>query len=248
MECAGCCTALGPPYTARRVLRLIGWFVLVLVVLQVLRLVPGIGRIFDVPLLGFWLAAIVVAAVGAFGAERLARSRRLKSQIRSLGQTDTPHNRGKLGAVLLANGRAREALPHLEAAARGEPERLEWRYREAGARAALGDPRGAASVLRQVVAQDEDHAFGAALLKLAEAELASRDAAASLAAVERYERSRGTTPESAYRRGLALKAAGERDAAARAFDEVATSARHVAKAQRLAASGFAWRARLARWF
>jgi hypothetical protein len=72
------------------------------------------------------------------------------------------------------------------------------------------------------------------------------EGAAALAAVERVERSHGPTPESAYRRGLALRSLGRRSEARAAFAEVPRAAAQVARYQRGDARRWQARATLAR--
>ena len=61
-----------------------------------------------------------------------------------------------------------------------------------------------------------------------------------------FERFHGPTPESAYRRGRALKALGRRDEAGSAFEEVATLAKQSAKYQKKDSAGWVMRAWFAR--
>ena len=81
-------------------LRLAGFFVATLVVLHFLRQVPVIGQVFDIPILGFWGAAILVSAAASKLADAALRRRRLSHRLRDLGHVETPHNQGKLGTLL----------------------------------------------------------------------------------------------------------------------------------------------------
>lgn len=227
-------------------LRLLGFFVLVLVVLQLLRLVPVLGVPFRIPLLGFWLSAILVGAgLSKLAADALDR-RRQRALERRLGAVDTPHNRGKLGTLLLTQGRAARALPHLEAAAAGESETAEWHYRLGIARLALRRNAEALAAFERAAALDPDHAYGAVWLRLAEAARANGDPERALEVLGRFERERGATPESAFRRGRALRSAGRRGEARAAFAEVPALARGLAAYQRKDAVGWVARAFLAR--
>jgi len=187
------------------VLQLVGFFLLTFAVLSVLRLVPGLGELFRIPLLGFFLAAILVSAVFArMGSAALDR-RRLRNAASQLGAVETPHNQGKLGSLLLAQGRARPAAECLARAVAGEPESLEWRYRYGIALLRSGRPSEAARELAQVAARDEEYAYGEMLLRLSEAEQDADQPARALEALDRHQRCQGDTPESLYRRALALR-------------------------------------------
>ena len=228
------------------VVRLVGFFLAVFALLAVLRQVPIVASIVSVPFLGFWVSAALVSLAAAKGGALLVDRRRDADLVRRLGAVDTPHNRGKLGSHFLARGRWRRALAHLEAAAAGEPEVAEWHFRLGQARLARGDAAGARAALAAAVELEEGHAYGQALLRLAEAELAAQDAPASLATLERYERNHGPSPESAYRRGRALQRLGRKDEARAALGEVGELARTAARYQRREGASWLWRAFLAR--
>ena len=228
-------------------LRLAGFFVLVLLALAVLRELPLVGRVFRVPLLGFWLTAILVSvAASKLAADALDR-RRQRALARSLGSVETPRNQGKLGALLLAQGHARRAVPPLERAVAGEPDSVEWHYRLGLARLSTGDAAGATSALARAVEMNEEHAYGAARLRLAEARAKAGDPEGALEDLRRFEASHGPNPESAYRRGAVLRRLGRRDEARGAFDEVRRLGRDLAGYQRSGATGWILRASLARW-
>jgi len=227
-------------------LRLLGFFVLVLVARFVLGYVPVVGGFLRATgFFGLWITAILVG----FGLSQLGtlflRRRRDRANMRALAAVDSPHNHGKLGALLLAQGRLRRALVHLEAAAAGEAEVAEWHYRLGATRLALGRPAEALPELERAVEIDEEHAYGAALMRLAEARAATGAQAEALADFERLERNHGPSPESAFRRGAALKALGRKDEARSAFAEVAELARHAARYQRREAGLWVVRARIA---
>lgn len=227
-------------------LRLIGFFLLVFVVMLVLREVPVIGAAFEIPLFGFYLAAIVVSVVGARLAVRAtdrARQRRLE---RELGNVDTPYNRGKLGLLLLQQGRSEAAVPHLEAALAADPESEEFRYRLALALIGAHDPTRAASLLGDLVATNEDYAYGGALLALSAARVEMGSGRAAIEAVDQFERSFGQTPESCYRRGRALRAVGDRTGSAHAFALIGSVASKLPAYQRRAAASWWLKAKLAR--
>jgi hypothetical protein len=125
-------------------MRLLGYFVVVLLALHLLRLLPFVGAIFDVPILGFWGAAILVSLVASKATATAMDTRKLSRRIRDLGHVDTPHNQGKLGSLLAGERRFRRALPHLERAVAGEPDVAEWRYRLGCALLGSGCPKPSA--------------------------------------------------------------------------------------------------------
>jgi len=226
------------------VLRLLGFFVAVVVALNVRQRVRVIGGFFH-GFLGFWLAAIGLSvAFSRLSAVWLAR-RRLQQQIAALGHVDNPHVRGKRGVLLLACGRAARALPDLEEAARGEPEVVEWRYRLGLARLQLGAAAEAASDLAQAAAMAPEHAYGGVQLALASAEQANGRVEKALAAIDTFESAHGATPESAYRRGVLFKRLGRAQEARASFSSVSGLYAQTPRFQRRAQSPWLWRARFA---
>jgi len=214
------------------VLRLAGYVLAVFALIWVLRFVPGLGWLFSIPFLNFFLAAAILSAGIGWWTSRAVERRRARRVEREFGAVDTPHNQGKLGAHLLAAGRARQAVPHLARAAAGEPDRAEWHYRLGAARLAVGEANAAVLDLERAVETDPEHAFGAPWLRLSEARLASGDAQAALQAAEQFERHYGPTAESAFRRGQGLRALGRRDEARAAFGSVSELARTHARGVR----------------
>jgi tetratricopeptide (TPR) repeat protein len=226
------------------VLRLAGYILSVFALLWLLRLLPGVGDVFQVPFLGFFLAAAILSAlVGGWTAWAVTR-RKTRNLEREFGAVETPHNQGKLGVLLLNAGRVRRALPHLERAAEGESDRAEWHYRLGVARLSLGDAHAAVLAFERALATDPEHAFGAPRLRLAEARLASNDAQGSLEAAQEFERWHGPTAESAFRTGAALRALGRRDESRRAFRRVAELAVVHSRGVRREGTGLAAKA----WF
>ena len=229
-------------------LRLLGFFVVVFVALIVLRQLPFVGGIFQIPFVGFYLAAIVVSLVSARLGTRLVDRRKLQKSVSSLGEVDTPHNRGKLGALLAGQGKHREALPHLDVAWEHEDDVAEWAYRVGRSRLSLGDREGAAAALARAVELDEEHGYGEALRRLAEALTQAGAPDDALTRLERHDVIYGETPESAYLRGRAHQWLGDREAAKAAFAKAPGLVAGVAKYQREGARTWAMRARLAGWF
>jgi len=232
--------------TMRSVLRLAGYFLLVFALLAILRQLPWIGGLFR-GLLGFWIAVILFSAFAARMSQVLIVRRRLQAQMRALEGVDSPHNRGKLGSLLLAHGRARAALPQLERAVAGEPETLEWRYRRGLALAQLGRTHEAERELAAVAEVDEEYGYGSVQLQLARLRLEAGDGEGALAALDRFEANHGPNPESAYRRGLALRKLGRREEARASLRSVSRLARGAAHFQRQQNRGWVLRALLARW-
>jgi predicted Zn-dependent protease len=226
------------------VLRFLGFLVLVWVVHRFL-FVPVFGY---VPLVGFWATAIVVGLVLKSAGGRLADGARSRAAERELLATDSPYQRGKLGSLLASRGSWRAATPHLEQALEGDPDTIEWPYRLGQAYLRTGRAEEALPLLERVVERDEEHGYGAAMLVLAETRAACGDDAGSLELLERLERNHGVSPESAYRRGAALKRLGRKDEARSALAEVGTAASEAAGAQRRGAAAWQFRALLARLF
>ena len=221
-------------------LRLVGFFVATLVVLHLLRQVPVIGQVFDIPILGFWGAAILVSAAASKLADAALRRRRMHRRLRDLVHVETPHNQGKLGSLLAGEGRYREAIPHLERAVSGEPTVAEWRYRLGCALLRTRRPSEAAASLAEAAAIDEEHAYGAVLARLAEARLAAGDPEGALEAIRRREANHGADAETAYRRGLAEKAVGRKADARASFAETRRLAGSAARFQRAQARKWAF--------
>ena len=227
--------------------RMLAFFGAAWVLLVVLRSLPGIGPFFH-GFFAFWVVVIVLSIALERGAVWAGRRRRMASEARALGNVESPHNRGKLGSLYLGAGRPRAAIAPLRQAVEGEPDSAEWRYRLGQALLATGEHAEAVESLEAAAAIDEEHAYGGCQLGLAEGYLALDRPEPALERLAVFERNHGPSPESAYRRGLALKRLGRGDEAARAFDEVVSLAHHGARYQRRESGRFAWRARLARMF
>lgn len=228
--------------------RLLVFFVSVFVLTGFLAQLPVVGALFRIPFLGFWFTALLLSALLAkLGTEAVDAGARRRLE-RSLGAVDTPHHKGKLGALLLSQGKARRALPLLEAAAIGDPSSLEWRYRLGEAFLRAGEAAAAVAALDGVLAVDEEYAYGGAMLRSAEAARAAGDPTGALERVRRFERNHGPSPGSALLRGRLCRALGQGVEAARAFDEVAPLA--AASGRGGASRTWTWRLRsmLARRF
>jgi tetratricopeptide (TPR) repeat protein len=228
------------------VLRLIGFFALVMLVLQGLRFVPFLGPLFQIPFFGFWIAAILCSVIVSKLASDAVDRRRLKNRERDLSAVDTPHNQGKLGLLLLTSGRPRAAVEPLRRAAAGDPQSAEWAYRLGCALLESGREKEAVPELARAARADEEHAYGAVQLRLAEALQASGKSDEALSALDRFQHNHGDNPESAYRRGSVLKSMGRKSEAAECFARVGQLARTSARFQKNAARGWAWRAFWAR--
>lgn len=228
-------------------LRLVGFFALVLVAFNVLAMLPVVGPLLQrLGFLGYWVVAILVSVLVARASERLLESRRHRKRLRDLGAVDTPNNQGKLGLLYLQTGRLRSAVPLLEAAFRGQPEVSDWAYGLGRAKMAQRDYQAAGEYFARVVTDDPDHGFGGAFLGLAAAALALGRPEGALEALAGHELRRGKTPKGAYLRGRALKALGRKAEAREAFGEVLEFGGRLPAYQRREYLGLAWRAMLAR--
>ncbi|MFT5290457.1 MAG: tetratricopeptide (TPR) repeat protein [Planctomycetota bacterium] len=222
------------------------FFILVLVLTRVLGHVPVIGVLFArTGLIGVWITAILLSVGMTRWGERTVRVRKSRSQLSQLLQVDTPHNHGKAGRMLLAQGQARAALEHLESATEGEPDQAEWHYRLGQAYLDLRRFEEASTFLTRALELDPEHAYGSAQLSLAEVSEALGQLDDALAALETFERNHGPTPESSYRRGQTLLGLNRKDDARRAFDSVATLAIHTASYQQAKARVWAMKAKFA---
>ncbi len=228
--------------------RLVGFFLLVVAVFIVLTNVPILGAIFRIPFIGFWLALILVS----LGLSKLAQGaiarRRMRALERQLGAVETPHNQGKLGVLHASRGGHRQAIQCLQRAIGGEPEFAEWHYRLGVSQLATSDLAGARMALERTIELKEDHAYGEALLRLAEVQTRQGEGESALGSLARYERAHGPNPESAYRRGRALRTLGKKEEARAAFREVGELARRQAHYQRRSAARWVLRAYAARCF
>ncbi len=227
-------------------LRLIGFFVAILAVMQLLRHVPGLSFVFS-GLWGFWLTALIVSGVGTWATNRAVVSRRLERQRRALEAVDSAHHQGKLGSLLVASGRARAAVAPLEHAVASEPDSPEWRYQLGRALLRAGRAREAIDALAATARIDEEYAYGEVQLRLAEAHTRLGDAQRALGALDCFERNHGPSPESAYRRGVALRKLGRRAEARESFAHVGTLAARAVQFQRARNRGFVLRAFFARF-
>ncbi len=225
-------------YVTLCAVRFLGFFILVFALLFVLRGIPVIGAVFQIPLIGFFLAAAIVSTIAARVGTGVVASRKHASEVERLGAVDTPYNQGKLGQLLEKSGKPKQAIAPLEAAIRGEPEVVEWHYRLGRAQLALGNLDEAVEHLEDARELDEEHAYGQVLLSLAEALRARGDDSFALQALERFELLQGPTPESAFRRGQVLARLKQKQRARAAFDEVGRLAREQPGYQR--ASGRRW--------
>lgn len=202
-------------------MRLLPWLALSAGIFILAGWIPGLRGLTRVPFLGFLLSSMLAAYLLNRWQRWSLDRRRTAAQVRDLAQVDTPGNQGKLGTLLLSKGKASEALDPLRKAVEGEPARLEWRYRLGCCELELDRPTQAMEWLEDVVARDEEHGFGAALMRLAEALGAAGLHAKALERLERFERNHGANPESAYRRGQALLELGDRESARQALAECA---------------------------
>lgn len=228
-------------------LRLVGFFVLAFLLASVLGHVPVIGPVFrHTGIIGILLSAALLSALFTRVGGRLLQARKLRSEVRALGEVGNARGHGKIGALYLARGRPRTALQHLVEAARGEPELAEWHYRLGLARLATRDAAGALADFERCVAREEEHAYGAAQMRRAECLQRIGRAQEALEALALFERNHGPSPESFYRRGQALRSLGKKREARAAFAAVAALARNATRYQKREAGWWALRASLAK--
>jgi tetratricopeptide (TPR) repeat protein len=229
-------------------LRLLGYFALTFVVFLVLVRIPFVGGLVgSVPILGFFVAAVLVSFALTRWGEAALHRRKQHALMRELGAVDNPYNKGKVGLLLLQQRRFAAAAPLLAEAAAAEPDSAEWQYRHGCA--LVGARRAAEAIepLKLAVGIDDEHAYGAAMMRLAEAFLAAGDAESSIEALDRVDRNHGESAEGAYRRGLALKALGRRDEAREALSRVGHLAGKAVGYQKRSASVWSLRATVARF-
>jgi len=210
-------------------MRRFGLYAVVFALTLLLRKVPVVGEVFRIPLLGFYFTAILFTLLLTKVVVWVWEADKQLKLVRQLGAVDTPYNQGKLGALILSQGRHRRAVPYLERAVEGEPESPEWHYRLGLARLGSGDLEGARRALERAAELNEEHAYGGALLRLAEVDTRLGNPKLAFEWLERFEHNHGPSPESALRRGLALKAGGHSAEAGKAFEEVRQLARQFAE-------------------
>ena len=224
-------------------MQLIGVFIGAIVLYNLLLYVPYVGMVVgSVPILGVLGCLVAVSALSRRLVASRTAARRDGASLAELRRIDTPHGKGKLGAALLARGRVRAALEPLEEARRGDPEVIEWAYRLGCALLASGSAKEAVEELRSVIERDEEYAYGAAMMRLAEAALAAGDAEGALVVLDRVDRNHGPSPEAAYRRGRALAAAGRPAEAKAAYAQARKLADEAPKFQKGEARRWALRA------
>lgn len=230
--------------------RFLIFFVAVFFLTGLLAQVPLVGGLFRIPFLGFWFTAILLSAfLAKAGTEAMDAGKR-RALERSLGSVDTPHHKGKLAGLHLSQGSPRKALPLFREAMELDPASTEWRYGYARAAAAIGgdERERGLEVLDGLLAEDEEHGYGAAMLLAARLlqGLERNDEASDR--IARFERNHGPAPESALLRGRVERARGETEAARAAFDEAARLAASHPGTRGSRGWTFGWRLRFARWF
>ena len=232
-----------------KLLAFLGLFVCAHVLLHAL---PGISELARrLPILTLLASGMIAAWGSNRWLERSAAARIRGARLRELELQDSPEARGKLGVALLDEKRAgtahvQRAAELLQVAHEEAPERADWAFRLGQARARLGEHEAAIEALAAAIQIDEEHAYGSAVLELAGVQEKLGDSAAALLCLERFERNHGPSPESAFRRALALRELGRRDEASAAFAEVATLAQNAPAFQAAEAAKFARQARLQR--
>jgi len=230
-------------------LRLVGFFLVAVLLARVLAHVPLIGGFFRATgFIGVWITAILLSLLINYWGRRAVVVRRDGARMRELRAVASPRNRGKIGALLLGQGRPRKAVEPLRDAVAGEPDVAEWQYRLGLALLRSGSAGESIPAFERCLEIDGEYAYGDGRLRLAEAQMREGRHEDALASLERFDRDHGPRPESAYRRGVALKTLGRRDEARAAFGEVGALAAEAARYQRKEAGLWTVRARLASLF
>ena len=230
-------------------LRLVGFFVLAVLLASLLGKLPLIGPLFArTGCIGIWISAMLLSWAFTKLGQRAYRLRKGAGEIRRLAAVDNAHSHGKLGTLYLNQGRRKRAIEHLLQATDGEPDVAEWHYRLGCALLETGDTEGAVEAFGRCVELDEEYAYGAAQMRRAEALAREGRHDDAFAALELFERNHGPSPESAYRRGLVHRASGAKSEATAAFEEVGRLAGEAARYQRKSAFEWTAKARLARFF
>ncbi|MDF1798030.1 MAG: tetratricopeptide repeat protein [Planctomycetota bacterium] len=228
-------------------LRLVGFFALVIVLHGLLLHVPVVGPLLaSIGFFGYWAVAILASVLASRAANKLVEWRAFERRVRDLGAVDTPHNRGKLGLLQVAVGRYRAAEPNLQAAFDAQPDVPDWALGLGRVKAALGDQQAAGSYFARVVFEDAQFGYGEAFLGLADAALALGRADDALRALEDHDLRHGPNPRSAYQRGQCLRALGRKDEAREAFGQVFRLRSELPAFQRKGYAGLLLKAQLAR--
>ena len=166
-------------------MRILRFIALVVVFFWLLRFVPVVG---GMGLIRIWVAILLASWFANWAITRAVQLRQDQAIKRELGAVDSPYNKGKLGALLVGQKRFREAIPQLEEAIEGDPNTIEWPYRLGTALLAVGRPGDAVTQLENVVEREEEHAYGGAMLRLAEARTAAGQLDGALEALDRFDR------------------------------------------------------------
>ena len=228
-------------------LRFVFFVLATLFLARVLGHLPFVGGLFArTGFLGLLITALLLSWFLSRWGEYAVRVQRQRAELRALEAVPSPRNRGKMGTLYLNRGSVAKAAELFEEARAGEPEIAEWHYRKGQAELARGRPEDALQPLGRAVEIDEEHAYGAAMLRLAEARERTGDDEAALGALERFERNHGPSPESAYRRGKLLASLGRKDEARAAHAEIDALVRHAPRYQKAQAQKWQWKARLFR--
>jgi tetratricopeptide (TPR) repeat protein len=136
----------------------------------------------------------------------------LEAQAR-LRNLETVPDHLLVGRALLQRGEPAPAVAHLARAVELDPDHLPCRFWLGRALAAVGDVPRAVEQLAAVVARDERHAFGEALLELGRLLVRGRDDARALAVLERCEQLFGPSPRALFYKARAQAGLSRHDAA-----------------------------------
>jgi tetratricopeptide (TPR) repeat protein len=226
--------------------RVLAYFAMVFVFTMLFRELPLVGGLFRVPLFGFFLTAALMSTVGARAATWLSQQRALSRDLSDLGVVDTPHMRGKLGRLLVMNGRPKAALEPLREAVAADSENLEFHYRLGVAERLTGNPKDSIRLLTRVTELDDRYAYGEPWMQLALAHQDDGDNEAAVRVLERLEVLQGPTGEQTFRLGCLLKALGRKDEAGAVFDRLPEILKRAAKYQKAEIRGYLARSYFAR--
>jgi hypothetical protein len=136
----------------------------------------------------------------------------LQSVLSGLQHLETAAARLDAGRLMLAAGRPAEARVQLERAVALAPELITARFLLGRAQRSNGDPAAAAVTLASVVQEEPEHAFGTAMLELAEALAAAGGNEQAVAILVRHEREHTATRCSYLLRARLWRRLGNKEA------------------------------------
>ena len=178
--------------------------------------------------------------------QRWLRMRKLRAQAEL-----TPYDmrlRAELGSLLVSFRRAREAVPHLEAAVERSPELAYPWYDLAKARLALGDLDGATQAVEQAMSNRKRLEQGQPWADLGDAWAKRGDHEKALSYYEKAESVHASSVRTLYKLGQARKRLGQAEEAKQAFADAGNIYRTSPPFKRRQQRPWAFRAWWARTF